>query len=201
MKYIFLCLSWILWCFLHSFFTTTGVTEWFKERLKKKFAFYRIGYNSLSLITVVPLFYWQMTMGGVIVIRISAFLMIFKYIAICMSVIVITGSFLSFDVFEFVGIRQIMSRHSYVQKQITISKHGFYGVVRHPMYAGGFVFFVAMMMNAPLSQFLGYGILAIYMVIGTVREDRRLARGLGEVYRNYQKQVPMFIPRILSRGD
>ena len=82
---------------------------------------------------------------------------------------------------------------------ILIKKHGFYGIVRHPMYLGGIIFFTASMTDAPLPPFLGYLILAIYMMIGTVREDRRLSRELGNVYRNYQKEVPMILPRIPGR--
>jgi protein-S-isoprenylcysteine O-methyltransferase Ste14 len=80
-----------------------------------------------------------------------------------------------------------------------ISRHGFYGVVRHPMYLAGFIFFTALMMNATLAQFLGYLILAVYMIIGTFREDKRLAIELGAVYRNYQKEVPMFLPGISGK--
>jgi protein-S-isoprenylcysteine O-methyltransferase Ste14 len=64
------------------------------------------------------------------------------------------------------------------------------------MYLGGFVFFASLMTNASLAQFLGYFILAVYMIIGAFREDRRLARELGDVYRMYQKEVPLFFPKI-----
>ncbi len=80
------------------------------------------------------------------------------------------------------------------ERQPVIKKHGLYGIVRHPMYLGGIIFFTASMVHAPLPQFLGYLILAMYMIIGTVREDRRLSRELGSMYREYQKEVPMIIP-------
>ncbi len=80
-----------------------------------------------------------------------------------------------------------------------IKKHGVYGVVRHPIYFGGFIFFTASMTHAPLAQFLGYGILALYMIIGTFREDKRLANELGDVYRSYQKEVPMLVPGIRNK--
>jgi len=203
MKYIFLSTLWILWCFLHSFFTTTKTTTWFKNRFGDKFAFYRILYNLLSLVTVLSLLYWQHTIRGPVVIGLSPFLLIFKYIALILSVIVIAGSFFTFDALEFAGIRQILRRQQSTEHRSqkpeeapVILKHGFYGIVRHPMYLGGFIFFVASMTHAPLGQFLGYSILAVYMIIGTVREDRRLARELGDIYRNYQKEVPMFLPKI-----
>ena len=97
MKYFLLCSPWILWCFLHSCLVTTRTTIWFRKQLGEKFAFYRIFYNLLSLITVLPLFYWQRTIPGPTVIPLSPFLMIFKYIALIFSVIVIAGAFTSFD--------------------------------------------------------------------------------------------------------
>jgi protein-S-isoprenylcysteine O-methyltransferase Ste14 len=199
MQYILLSILWILWCFLHSFLTSTGVTTWFKNHLGDKFAYYRIFYNVFAIITVLPLLSWQWTIAGPIVIKLSPFLIIFKYAALILSSVVVAGSFFTFDVWEFAGIKQIRSRYQETQGEAVISRHGFYGIVRHPMYLGGFVFLIALMIHAPLAQFLGYGILAVYMVIGTIHEDRRLAGELGEVYQEYQKEVPMFFPRMSGR--
>jgi len=199
MKYCLLSTLWILWCFLHSFLITTRITIWFRKQLGAKFAFYRIFYNLFSLITVLPLFYWQGTIPGPTVIPLSPYLMIVKYIALIAGVIVIAGSFASFDIREFMGIRQTVSGDQQKEKEPAIKQHGLYGIVRHPMYLGAIIYFTASMTHAPLPQFLGYLILAIYMIIGTVREDRRLSRELGNVYRNYQKEVPMILPRIPGR--
>ncbi len=201
MKLVLLCTLWILWCFLHSCLVTTRTTIWFGRKLGERFSFYRIFYNLFSLITVLPLFYWQRTIPGPTVIPLSPFLMIFKYIALVFGVIVMAGAFASFDIREFIGIRQRVSGDKQTEKEPVISKHGLYGIVRHPMYLGGIIYFTASMTDAPLPQFLGYLILAIYMIIGTVREDRRLSRELGNVYRNYQKEVPMILPGIPGRKN
>ncbi len=199
MNYFLLCILWILWCFLHSFLVATKTTTKFKKQLGEQFVYYRIFYNLFSLITVLPLFYWQGTIAGPTVIPTSPFLMILKYIALLFGVIVVVGSFASFNKREFIGISKKASGDPQKENEPVISKHGFYGIVRHPMYLGGIVYFAASMIGAPLSQFCGYLILAIYMIIGTVREDRRLARELGNVYRHYQKEVPMLLPIILRR--
>ena len=196
MKYFLLSALWILWCFLHSSLLSTKTTTWLKSRLGDKSAFYRIFYNLFSLLTVLPLLYWQRTMPGPVVIKLSPLLLIFKYVALMFSVIIVAGSFFTFDVREFAGIRQIMSRHQETRKQPVISKHGFYGIVRHPMYLGGFVFLMASMTHAPLGQFLGYSILAVYIIIGTLIEDKRLTRELGDIYKEYQKEIPMLFPKI-----
>jgi protein-S-isoprenylcysteine O-methyltransferase Ste14 len=196
MKYLLLCALWILWCFLHSFFTSTGTTTWFKEKLRKKFIYYRICYNLFSLVTVIPLLYWQGNISGPVIIPLSPILKIIKFFAIVSSIIIMAGSFFSFDIGEFLGIRQLKKGVDRSGKSIVISMHGFYGVVRHPMYFAGVIFFVALMTDSQLAQFLCYLILAVYMVIGSIREDRRLARELGDVYRAYQKKVPIFLPKL-----
>ncbi len=199
MIYFLLCTLWVIWCFLHSYLVATKTTTRFRKRLGESFAFYRLFYNLFSLITVLLLLYWQGTIPGPIVIHVSPSLMIFKYIAMVFGIIVIAGSFASFDVGEFIGAGQTGPRDHKDEKETLINKHGLYGIVRHPMYFGGITYFMASLIAAPLAQFLGYLILAIYMIIGTVREDRRLARELGDVYRNYQKEVPMILPGMPRR--
>jgi protein-S-isoprenylcysteine O-methyltransferase Ste14 len=202
MKYILLSALWILWCFVHSLLISTKTTSRAKNFLGNNYAYYRIFYNLFSIVTVLPLLYWQRMIPGPVIIKISPFLMIFKYTALISSVIVVAGSFFTFDVMEFAGFRQVSGMHKKKINQLgnesnrpVISKHGFYAIVRHPMYLGGFVFLIASMMNAPLAQFLGYGILAVYMIVGTYIEDRRLARELGDIYQDYQKEVPLFLPK------
>lgn len=193
MNYILLCLLWVTWCFLHSFFSATKTTVWFRSRLENKFIYYRICYNIISLITVLPLLYWQGNIAGPVVIPLSPLMKIMKFITAISAIIIISGSFLSFDSGEFLGIRQITNKKE--GQKALISRNGFYGAVRHPMYLAGVIFFLALMTDAMLSQFLGYLILAIYMMIGTLLEDRRLARELGEPYKTYQKEVPMLLPK------
>ncbi|MBI5675990.1 MAG: isoprenylcysteine carboxylmethyltransferase family protein [Nitrospirae bacterium] len=194
MEYFLLCTLWIAWCFLHSFFTTSGTTNWFRNHLGERFRFYRFTYNIFSLMTVLPLLYWQGNIAGPVVIPLSPFLRYFKIIAIILTIAVMAAAFFSFDTREFLGIKQITGKAKGTTP--TITKHGLYGFIRHPLYLGGFIFFLILTTDAPLAQFLGYLILALYMVIGTFREDRRLANELGDVYRQYQKEVPMFLSNL-----
>lgn len=195
MEYFLLCTLWIAWCFLHSFFTTSRTTTWFKKHSGERFKFYRLAYSLFSMLTVLPLLYWQGDIGGPIVIPLSPLLRQFKIFVMVPTIAVMAAAFLSFDIREFLGIRQITGRAKGNTAPV-ITRHGLYGLVRHPIYLGGFIFFLILAADAALSQFLGYLILALYMVIGTVREDRRLANELGDVYRKYQKEVPMFLPKL-----
>ena len=200
MKYFLIVLLWILWCFLHSFFTATRITAWFKNRLKDKFAFYRIFYNLLSLITVLPLLYWQRTIPGPVVIKLSPFLLIFKYIALALSAIIISGSFFSFDIKEFLGIRQITLRRQKTQGQPHISKHGFYGIVRHPMYLGYWLVLLGVLLTyrtwTPLAL-LAMTVPSFYR--RAQREEVSLDETFGTEWQTYVASVPMFLPRLKTK--
>jgi protein-S-isoprenylcysteine O-methyltransferase Ste14 len=73
---------------------------------------------------------------------------------------------------------------------------GAYGLVRHPMHAGGILFLAC----AP-RQSLGGLVFAVfgclYMILGTVIEERRLRAELGLRWDDYAERVPMFLPRLL----
>ncbi len=78
------------------------------------------------------------------------------------------------------------------------SVRGAYALVRHPMHSGGML----LLLCAP-SQTLGGLVFAVfgclYMILGTLLEERRLAQALGEEWESYVRRVPMFIPFLARR--
>lgn len=70
---------------------------------------------------------------------------------------------------------------------------GAYAIVRHPMHAGG-ILFLACQPSQTLGGFVFALFGCLYMVIGTVLEERRLRHDLGEVWEDYARRVPMFVP-------
>jgi uncharacterized membrane protein len=57
-KYLYVVLGWVLWCTLHSALISTTVTEFAKKKLGSSFRFYRLFYNVVSLVTLIPLVYY-----------------------------------------------------------------------------------------------------------------------------------------------
>ena len=70
---------------------------------------------------------------------------------------------------------------------------GVYGVVRHPMMAGGLWFLLTS--GPSLNNMVFTAFYASYMVIGGYYEERRLIRVFGDEYRAYRRRVPPFLPR------
>lgn len=78
---------------------------------------------------------------------------------------------------------------------------GVYGIVRHPMMAGGFWFLLT---SGPSLNNMIFAIFyATYMVVGGYYEERRLVRVFGDEYLAYRRRVPPFLPRpwrLVQRG-
>lgn len=74
---------------------------------------------------------------------------------------------------------------------------GAYGLVRHPMHLGGILFLVFQpRMTLGALSFALFGVL--YIVIGSLLEERRMAWALGRRWEQYARTTPMFLP--WSRG-
>ncbi len=74
---------------------------------------------------------------------------------------------------------------------------GPYRWVRHPLY----LFMILMIWACPdltADRLLFNGLWTVWIVIGSILEERDLMLEFGDVYREYQQRVPMFIPRRLE---
>jgi protein-S-isoprenylcysteine O-methyltransferase Ste14 len=74
---------------------------------------------------------------------------------------------------------------------------GPYRWVRHPLY----LFMTLMIWSCPdltADRLLFNGLWTVWIVIGSILEERDLVLEFGDVYREYQQTVPMFIPRRLE---
>ncbi len=79
----------------------------------------------------------------------------------------------------------------------TLLKDGAYRVVRHPRYLSAGISIVA---NALIINSLGvYALILFLFPVGVVMllfEERELVNRFGEEYRQYQREVPQFFPRV-----
>jgi len=96
--------------------------------------------------------------------------------------------------FDTFGIHAILDRiRGKDEKQLPLAARGPYRWMRHPLY---FVFLLLIWSYPTLtSDRLLFNLAwTVWVVIGTMLEERDLVAAFGDSYRDYQRKVPMLIP-------
>jgi len=199
MEYLFIALIWIAYCFLHSYMISIRFTTWMKQVLKGYYAFYRLFYVIVSIVTLLPVLYYSEQLASDVIITWHTPWSYVRYALIVLSILIfLKAFFFDYDSLSFVGIRQILN---YNKKSVLttggITKSGLLGIVRHPMYLAVIIFLWCLTFR--LSDIVVNTVLTGYVIIGTFLEERKLVLEFGDSYRKYQKEVPMLVPFLKSR--
>lgn len=148
--------------------------------------------TGLSMLVI----FWQETSRTVIVLD-----DVFRLLLRMTFFIAITGliwSAHSLRSFDIVGKGRLLAQmHNRQLPVMPFAIRGPYRYVRHPLY----FFMLLIIWSCPdiaLDRLLFNSLWSIWVVVGTVLEERDLVVSFGVNYRNYQTKVPMLIPwRIL----
>jgi methanethiol S-methyltransferase len=197
MKYLVIILMWAGYCFLHSFMISPWFTSIMQRLLKEYYAFYRLFFVLVSTLLFFPLIQYTIRFDHEIIITYSTGANIVRIFFMTCGMIVFVKAFLiDYDVLHFVGIRQAM-KFNKIEKEPShaeLKKSGLLGIVRHPMYTA--VVIVLWCHSFTIADLIVNAVLTIYIVIGTLLEERKLMLEFGDSYSRYKKEVPMLIPFI-----
>ena len=101
----------------------------------------------------------------------------------------------------FLGLNQLRNFRKHKESgSLPFHSDGILAHVRHPWYSGGIALLWGFGSCTDV-YLLTRTILTVYIILGTVLEERRLIGELGEQYRTYCRQVPMLIPWKMLRGN
>ncbi len=198
-KLLFLAGLWIIWCGLHSLLITHRFTFWLQRVMKERFALYRLIYTFFSIISLVPVLAYQISLDEKVLIDLGQPWAIFRIILLLFALVMFGGAARLYDLQTFLGWRQVKQ---YMNKKVTSATpfhtDGILKYVRHPLYAGAIAFIWGV---GPITDvsLVAKVILTGYLIIGTVLEEQKLIVEIGEPYQQYRRQVPMLIPWKLGR--
>lgn len=152
-------------------------------------AFYAISSGIILLMLVI---FWQES--DQVIVNFEGVTRILLHLTFIVSIIGLLWSARSLRSFDIVGKNYILA-HMYSRPlpDMPLTIRGPYRYVRHPFY----FFMLLMIWSCPdvsLDRLLFNCLWSVWIVVGTVLEERDLRVSFGVNYSDYQKKVPMLIP-------
>jgi protein-S-isoprenylcysteine O-methyltransferase Ste14 len=168
-------------------------TEYLKRRLGSGFRFYRLVFNLVATATIIPVILYGQSIRGAVVFRWEGFMIVFQVLLLGMAVLLFLAGARHYDMLQFLGLHQIRTgtSHSTLAETGKLDTTGILGITRHPWYLGTIMLIWARELD--VSGLIANIILTIYLIVGTVLEERKLLTEFGEEYRWYQRRVSMLI--------
>jgi methanethiol S-methyltransferase len=200
MKYLLIALLWAGYCVLHSYLISIGFTNLMTRLLKKYYAFFRLFYILVSLFLLIPLINYTAQLDNKVIISLGQPWENFRYVLIFGSLIMFFWAFFfNYDSLSFLGIRQIINigKIKKTNPSEEIKRSGLLGIMRHPMYFALIIYLWSQ--THKMSDIVVNIVLTIYVIIGTLLEEKKLVLEFGDVYVKYQQEVPMIIPFTKSK--
>lgn len=193
-SYIVLFALWLFWCFVHSALISRSVTTFCEMKLGPLFRFHRIAYNLFALVTLIPIALYERSMESPLVFRWTGPTAAVQVLLIISSLLLFLGGGRHYDGLTFLGLRQIGvgGRRSLLTPSGRLEMDGILHVTRHPWYLGAIL--LVWSRNLWLSTLITNIILTVYILIGTILEERKLVAEFGDEYRRYQSDVSMLFP-------
>ena len=191
---ILLAILWAAWCTLHSALITKRVTGYLKRSWGSAYRYYRLVYNSVSVITFVPVFAYAVSLSGQPIFRYEGGMIVVRVFLISMALLLLFLGAGKYDLLRFAGLRQVRtaSTAGALAESGAMETTGILGVTRHPWYLGAIALIWAN--DIDVVALVTNVIFTAYLVAGAMLEERKLVDKFGEEYREYQERVSMLFP-------
>ena len=186
---------WLAYFLIHSALASLRVKRWFARHYPGNVRFYRMAFNLVSLILLLPIF-WQMRRDpGPLWWAWQGWQ---AWLANGRALAALGGFAVSlrhYDGKEFLGLQQMQGPRGSAEgiedtqafRLSPLHRH-----VRHPWYFFSLVLIWTRDMSG--AMLVSAVLLTLYFVVGSHLEERKLIAFHGDVYRRYMQRVPGLIP-------
>ncbi len=192
MDLVWLALGWVAYSFLHSLLAALAVKAWATQRWPDFAPYYRLAFNAVAVILVLPLVWGTYAIPGEWLWRWAGPA---AWVANGLALAALAGFWFSsgtYDLGEFLGTRPLREKRADAVEHEGFRISPLHRFVRHPWYALSLMLIWTRDMNAPL--LVSAGAITLYFLIGSWLEERKLATHFGAAYREYSEKVPGLIP-------
>jgi protein-S-isoprenylcysteine O-methyltransferase Ste14 len=197
---LFIFLLFFLFGFFHSYLGTIKFKQKVAEKIGDYIAFYRIGYNALSLLSFY-LIYILSPKPDIIIYDLNYPWDIIIFIFQALSLIGFFWAGLPTDLQEFLGLSQVRRwlKGNYSENDLdelsVLKTDGPYKLCRHPIYLFS-ILFLGFRPTMSLFYFVFFFCIIAYFYVGSYYEEKKLIEKFDGEYLNYMKTTPRIFPKI-----
>jgi protein-S-isoprenylcysteine O-methyltransferase Ste14 len=178
---------------LHSLLASNSVKQAFQRAFgQTSDRLYRLFFNIVGGLTFLPVLAVTALDPGQTLYRMTWPWVFLTSVGQVLAALLLLVGLLQTDALHFLGLRQLVHPEASVPNELVIN--GPYCHVRHPLYSAGllFIWLTPVMTSSVLALNLS---VTLYIIIGSIFEERRLVGEFGQAYINYQSRVPRLVPR------
>ena len=189
---VLLSLCWIGYFALHSALASLAVKRWVASAWPNLMPYYRLTFNILASLLILPILWLTYHDSAPMLWRWQG---IAAWLANGLALAAILGfwfSLKSYDMQEFLGLRQLQLHVRKVEDQEHFHLSPFHRFVRHPLYFFGLVLIWTRDMS--VTTLLSSVFITLYFIAGSWLEEKKLLVYHGDTYRRYMARVPGLIP-------
>lgn len=181
---------WLLYGAIHSLMASSFFKDSMSSFLGKNFRFYRLIYNIIAFVSLIPVLILQFSVEKIQLWQVSDYEQVIGKFICVWGVIFIATALQGYDLSEFSGFD--LAKNNKPQE---LKTDGLLKYMRHPIYFGILLLVWGLFITDASTRNLSGAIaVTIYLLVGIYFEEKKLVQTYGEAYQKYQKQVAMLIP-------
>jgi protein-S-isoprenylcysteine O-methyltransferase Ste14 len=173
-----------------------AVTGWLRQNLGDHCRYYRLTFNVFSLVTFTLAMLYNRSLITPVVLRLEGAWYVVQLGLLFVALWLFLAGGRHYDLLHTLGVRQMLggATHGAITKSGGLNTSGLLGATRHPWYLATILLIWTHQRDLTVVGLIVKGILTVYVVVGTVLEERKLVAEFGDEYRQYQREVSMLFP-------
>ena len=191
--YLSLVICWVVFFAVHSIMASSSLKNRINSLNPIFKSYYRLIFNLVSTLLLLPIIYVYYQLPSEYLFSATIIYQVTGSLLSVAGIYIVIDGFKNYRTDEFLGTYQVKNHHDFHPTKL--SRAGWNGVVRHPLYFGGIILVLGLLLIIPTIK-LGLTCLLViaYLYIGSIWEEKKLKSEFGSDYSNYKREVSMLLP-------